>query len=210
MPRVTFDIHTILPPEQVLAMLTDFSTGWPELWPILARELYEVYEVGATSADVREGSIQPTLMWERDYYSWSPPGRVRWTVKESNYSAAGSCLEASIQKTAAGASQVHVECNRRGAGLKGKVLIALVVLTGGAIIRPKVFHCAFDRAEAARRKLTPIPGGLLESSGHHSTMANPRARKKLRETVKRTVCGTHQSLAFPGNRLSTLALALGT
>ena len=76
MPRVTFDIHTILPPEQVLAMLIDFSARRPELWPMLARQLYEVYEVGTTSAAVKEGSIQPTLMWERDYYNWSQPGRV--------------------------------------------------------------------------------------------------------------------------------------
>lgn len=85
---------------------------------MLARELHEVYEVGATSADVKEGSIQPTLMWERDYYNWSHPGRVRWTVQESNYSAAGSYVEASIHKTAAGGSQVHVEWNRKGVGLK--------------------------------------------------------------------------------------------
>ena len=131
-------------------MLTDFSTRRPELWPMLARELHEVYEVGATSADVKEGSIQPTLMWERDYYNWSHPGRVRWTVQESNYSAAGSYVEASIHKTAAGGSQVHVEWNRKGVGLKGRILIALVVLTGGAIIRQKVFQCAFDRAVQAR------------------------------------------------------------
>jgi hypothetical protein len=35
MPRVTFDIHTILPPEQVLAMLTDFSArrSSGQCWP---------------------------------------------------------------------------------------------------------------------------------------------------------------------------------
>lgn len=53
MSRVTFDTHTRTPPEQVLAILTDFSTRRPELWPTLARDLYEVYQVGATSADVR-------------------------------------------------------------------------------------------------------------------------------------------------------------
>lgn len=63
MSRVTFDIHTRTPPEQVLAILTDFST----------RDLYEVYQVGATSADVKEGSAWPTRMWERVHYDWSVP-----------------------------------------------------------------------------------------------------------------------------------------
>jgi len=149
MPRVTFGIQTSLPPDQVLAMLTDFSSRRPELWPTLARELYCVHEVGATSADVREGSLLPTLIWERDHYEWSVPGRVRWTVQESNYSAPGSFVEVTVQKVAGG-SQVHVEWNRTGVGLKGKAMIALVVLTRGAIIRRKVFQCAFDRAIQAR------------------------------------------------------------
>ncbi len=98
MPRVTFNMHTGLPPEQVLAMLTDFSARRLELWPTLARELYEVYEVGATSADVKEGSPWPSRMWERVHYNWSVPGRVRWTVQESNYFAPGSYVEVTVQK----------------------------------------------------------------------------------------------------------------
>ena len=146
MSRVTFDIHTRIPPEQVLAMLTDFSTRRPELWPTLAREVYEVYEVGAANADVKEGSAWPTRMWERVHYDWSVPGRVRWTVQESNYFAPGSYVEVAVQKTATVGSQVRVEWNRTGTCPKAKVLVGLVVLTGGAIIRRKVFQRAFDRA----------------------------------------------------------------
>lgn len=146
MSRVTFDIHTRTPPEQVLAILTDFSTRRPELWPTLARDLYEVYQVGATSADVKEGSAWPTRMWERVHYDWSVPGRVRWTVRESNYFRPGSYVEVTVQKAPTAGSQVRVEWNRTGIGPKGKALIGLVVLTCGAIIRRKVFQRAFDRA----------------------------------------------------------------
>jgi hypothetical protein len=145
MPLVTFGIHTGLAPEQVLAMLTDFSARRPELWPTLARELYEVYEVHPTSADVKEGSSWPTRMWERVHYDWSAPGRVRWTVEESNCFARGSYVEVSVQQEATGGSNVHVDWSRKGIGLKGKALVGLVVLTGGAIIRRKVFQRAFDR-----------------------------------------------------------------
>jgi hypothetical protein len=39
-------------------MPTDFSQCRPELWPTLARELYEVYEVHPACADVKERSPQ--------------------------------------------------------------------------------------------------------------------------------------------------------
>lgn len=93
MPRVIFDMSTRLPPGRVLAMLTDFSARRPELWPTLARKLYEVYEVRSASAEVKEGSHWPTRMWERVHYDWSMPGRVRWTVQDSNCFARGSYVE---------------------------------------------------------------------------------------------------------------------
>jgi hypothetical protein len=59
-----------------MSILTDFSPRRPDVWPMLAPELYEIYRVEATSADVREGSIFPTRIWERDHYEWSTD-RVR-------------------------------------------------------------------------------------------------------------------------------------
>ena len=43
MPKVSFDLRTAVPPERVMAMLTDFSPNRPEIWPMLAPELYEVH-----------------------------------------------------------------------------------------------------------------------------------------------------------------------
>jgi hypothetical protein len=146
MARVTFDMQTSLTPEKVLAMLTDFSTRRPELWPTLARELYEVYDVGIASADVKEGSPWPARMWERVHYDWSVPGRVRWTVQRSNYFAPGSYVEVTVQKAATGRSQIRVEWSRTGIGFRGKAITALVVLSRGRILRRNVFQLAFDRA----------------------------------------------------------------
>jgi hypothetical protein len=129
-----------------MSMLTDFSPQRPELWPNLARELYCVHKIAGTSADVQEGSLWPTLMWERDHYDWSVAGRVRWTVRESNYSKPGSYVQVIVQEASLGGSRVHVEWNRTGIGLKGKTLIGLMALTRGAIIRRKVFERAFARA----------------------------------------------------------------
>ena len=146
MPRVAFDVHTVLPAATVLTMLTDFTARRPALWPTLSPKLYEVYELGPTSADVKEGSSKPVVIWERAHYDWSVPGRVRWTVHASNYCTQGSFVEAEVHDVDDGSATVHVEWNRTGVGLKGKTLIALVVLTRGAVIRRKVFERAFDRA----------------------------------------------------------------
>src|SRR5215467_1774719 len=68
MPRVAFDVHTVLPAATVLTMLTDFTARRPALWPTLSPKLYEVYELGPTSADVKEGSSKPVVIWERAHY----------------------------------------------------------------------------------------------------------------------------------------------
>ncbi|SRR5258708_6501738 len=149
--KVTFDIDTSLPPERVMSMLTDFSPRRSDLWPMLAPELYEVYRLEEGSADVKEGSLYPFLVWERDHYKWSAD-RVRWIVQESNYCKPGSYVEVTVGAGAGGGSHLHVDWNRRGVGIKGKILISLVALTRGANIRRKVFQSAIDRALRQSRK----------------------------------------------------------
>ena len=150
MARVAFDIHTGLPPERVMQMLTDFSAHRPDVWPMLAPELYEVHRLGSGSADVKEGSLYPALIWEQDHYEWSAD-RVRWTVRDSNYCHPGSYVEVGVRPEADGGTRLQVDWNRRGVGIKGKMMIAFVVLTRGAIIRGKVFKRAFDQEERLER-----------------------------------------------------------
>ena len=59
MPRFEFDLRSPASPEAVRAALLDFSERRPELWPGLPAGSYEVYEVGDTWAEVREGFRGP-------------------------------------------------------------------------------------------------------------------------------------------------------
>ena len=56
---ITFKVHTSIPHERVVATPTNFSPHQPQLWPMLAPELHEVYLIEPNSADVQEGSIVP-------------------------------------------------------------------------------------------------------------------------------------------------------
>ena len=65
MPRVEFDLHTRASPGDVVELLTDFSPARPQRWPALAERWYEVYAVGDTSADVRDGGSNVHGTWQR-------------------------------------------------------------------------------------------------------------------------------------------------
>ena len=148
MARVSFDVHTSLSPKRVMSILTDFSARRPNLWPTLAPELYEVLRLEPGRALVQEGSLRPARIWERVRYEWWD-GRVRWTVRASNYCQPGSYVEVRVHPAAGGGSVVRVDWNRRGVGVKGRMLVALTTLSRGAIIRSKAFERAFDRAANA-------------------------------------------------------------
>src|SRR6516165_4397944 len=100
MPKVSFDFHTAVPPERVMAMLTNFSPNRPVVWPMLAPELYEVYRLDADSAYVKEGSTFPRRIWERDDYEWSAD-RVRWTVQAITASPVATSKSAFVPRQAA-------------------------------------------------------------------------------------------------------------
>ena len=77
---------------------------------------------------------------------------MRWTVRESNYCRPGSYVEVSVRPEAGGGTRLHVDWNRRGVGVRGKMMIVFIVITRGSIIRRKVFQCAFDREERVERE----------------------------------------------------------
>ena len=132
MPKVEMDLETTLPPENVRAALLDFSPRRPEVWPGLAASEYKVYETGATSADIREGTKSPGMsVWAKEHYDWSDPQTVKWTVVESNFSAPGSYVAATITARPGGGSHVHIEWNRTGSSFLGRVIIGIIALTNG-------------------------------------------------------------------------------
>lgn len=84
--QLELETETSLSPEQVVAALTDFTERRPKMWTGISPQLYEVYSVSETNADVREGTKQgPLNVWARENYDWSTPNTVIWTVKESNF-----------------------------------------------------------------------------------------------------------------------------
>lgn len=136
MQRLEFDMETTLPPERVLAGLTDFSERRPEIWPNLSAKYYEVYSVGDTSADVREGTDGINI-WARERYDWSTPGIVGWTVQESNFCTPGSGVEVSVTPSGTG-SNLHVKWWREGTTFKGRMITGIIRLTRGKPLRSTI------------------------------------------------------------------------
>jgi hypothetical protein len=145
-PRVEFDTQTTLPPEQVTALLTDFSERRPERWPGLWEGAYKVFSVGDTTAEVQEGNKSPKV-WARERYDWSKPGLVRWEVIESNFCKPGSFVEAHISPATPTGSKVHVVWHRSPSSFMGQVATAMIVLTRGAPVKGSL-NQGFKKAES--------------------------------------------------------------
>jgi len=132
MPHLELDVDTIVPPERIRAALLDFSERRPEIWPGLEPSLYEVYEVGDTTADIREGSKMPgTTIWAREHYDWSDPDPVRWTVVESNFCTPGSRVYATLNPTAGGGTRIHIDWDRTPTTFGGRVAVFIIKATKG-------------------------------------------------------------------------------
>ncbi len=144
MARVELDMETALSPEKVTELLTDFSPKRPEIWPGLWSGAYEVYSVGQTTAEVREGNKSPRI-WARERYDWSTPGVVRWEVLESNFCTPGSFVEAHLSPGSAGGTKVHIVWERTPTTVSARLMMIMIVLTRGAPVRASV-AAAFKRA----------------------------------------------------------------
>ncbi len=149
MPRLEVDVDTPLPPARVREALLNFSEQRPDIWPGLERSLYEVYSVGETSADVKEGSKMPGMtVWARELYDWSTPDTVRWTVTESNFCAPGSYVAATVAPREDGGTRVHVEWERTGTTLRGRLVIRMIKLSKGKPLAVSMRQ-AFEKLEQA-------------------------------------------------------------
>jgi polyketide cyclase/dehydrase/lipid transport protein len=144
---IEMDIETNAEPEQVRAALLDFSPRRPEIWPGIHPSQYQVYSVGETSAEIREGTRTPLgMFWARERYDWATPGLIKWTVQESNFSAPGSYVSAAISPKAGGGSRVHVTWDRTPSSFMGRVAMAMIRSTKGKPIRASM-EKAFKKME---------------------------------------------------------------
>jgi hypothetical protein len=148
--QIVIDIETSLPPERVHKALIDFSDRRPDIWPGLTRDLYRVYAMQETTADVQEGSAMLGMkVWAREHYDWSRDGRISWTVLESNFCTPGSGVVADLVPMESGGTHVHVTWNRTGSNLKGRTMVQLMKLTRGRLIRQSISSALtkLERAE---------------------------------------------------------------
>ena len=155
MPRFTVTANTPLTLEAIIAALTDFGPRRPELWPNLAPGSYRVEYVDGTEAEVTEGSSFLGGVWERLRYDWSTPGVVRLDVLDGNATKPGSFWEYRVRYAGEGRTEVSLELDRRGRGLKGA---ALVILLG--VFGKRVFAADLRKSlERIATASTPSHGG---------------------------------------------------
>jgi hypothetical protein len=134
--RFDFDMRSDAGPDAIRAALLDFTDHRPELWPGLPRDQYEVYAVGDTWAEIREGYRGP--IWNRERYDWSVPGRVEFTALDSGFAKAGKRVVMDIEAAQGGGSRVRVIWEGVGKGLFGRLFIGLMALTRGFFIRRSI------------------------------------------------------------------------
>jgi hypothetical protein len=132
MTVVRFELVSQLGPKDVLEVLTDFSPARAAAWPSIDAEHFEVHELGATWAEVTEGTA---AAWERARYAWGPSGdTVTVTTLDSKLFGAGGGWVFRMTPEDDG-TRVEVELTRQPSTLKGKMLAALLPLVAPSSLR---------------------------------------------------------------------------
>jgi hypothetical protein len=127
--KFEFDFETTATPEQVVELMTDFSPDRPHRWPASSVKAFEVYQLGETEADIREGQDFPKL-WATWHYDWSTPGSVTLTITESDAMQAGGFMTLTATPTAEGGSSVHAVWEQTSKNLTGLVGVTMMRLIG--------------------------------------------------------------------------------
>ena len=137
--KFEFDFATTATPDQVIELMTDFSASRPHRWPASSVEAFEVYRLGETEADIREGQDFPKL-WAMWHYDWSIPGSVTLTVTESAALAPGSYMTLTATPRAEGGSAVHGEWEQTS-----KNLVALIGVAAMRVIGPRFLSSYYKK-----------------------------------------------------------------
>jgi hypothetical protein len=127
--RFEFDFLTTATPDQVIELMTDFSPNRPHRWPASSIKAFEVYHLGDTEADIREGQGFPKL-WATWHYDWSTPGSVTLTVTDSDALEPGSFMTLTATPRADGGSAVHGEWEQTSKNLTALIGVALMRVIG--------------------------------------------------------------------------------
>jgi len=127
--KFEFDFVTTATPDQVIELMIDFSPNRPHRWPASSVKAFEVYHVGETEADIREGQDFPKV-WATWHYDWSVPNSVTLTVVESDSQAPGSFMTLTATPRAEGGSAVHGVWEQTSKNLTGALGITAMRFVG--------------------------------------------------------------------------------
>jgi hypothetical protein len=127
--KFEFDFVTTATPEQVIELMTDFSPSRPHRWPASSVKAFEVYHLGETEADIREGQDFPKL-WATWHYDWSTPGSVTLTVTDGGALDPGSYMTLTATPGAEGGSAVHGECEQTSKNLTALIGVTIMRFIG--------------------------------------------------------------------------------
>jgi hypothetical protein len=149
MTTILLTVTTPVAPERIVSAFTDFTTQRLHTFPNIDQRYYQVHALGATSAEVTEGSTFFGGVWERAHYDWSQPGEITITVQASNTFTAGSFWHYHITAGENGGSQVDFTVHRVGKNLKGQVLATMLRVFGRRIFRQDLDQTLKRLAEAS-------------------------------------------------------------
>jgi hypothetical protein len=131
LPVLHVSVISPLPPQEALQRLTDFGPDRAKNWANVDDNNLIVHGQGDGWAEVTEGN---KLGWERERYTWdTPAGTVSAVTLNSNIWAAGSGWNYTIMPYGPG-SRVEVTAVRKGYGIKGRLVGALLSLFGKRLI----------------------------------------------------------------------------
>ena len=135
MTTIHLTVTTPVSPDRIVHAFTDFTPQRLRTFPNIDARYYQVHALGATSAEVTEGSTFFGGVWERAHYDWTQPGDIAIMVQESNAFTSESFWHYHITPGEKGASHVEFIVHRVGKNLKGRVLATMLRLFGRRIFR---------------------------------------------------------------------------
>lgn len=144
MATIRFHQTTTATPEDFVAGLTDFGPGRSKLFKNSADGYLDVHSVGASRADVTEGSGG---IWERLDYDWSDPRHITLTTTDSNLFGGASGHTYTLTPQPDGTTAIDAVLVREGKNLRGRV-IAYFIGTVGRRTLTKAFAGTVEAIEA--------------------------------------------------------------
>jgi hypothetical protein len=143
MPTTRFTVHTSLPPNDVMDLLTDFGPDRASRWPNINDAQFKVHDAGPDWAEVTEGNA---MGWERERYAWdAAAGTVAIDTLDSNLWGPGSGWRYELTP-AAGGTDVQVTLTRVSASLRGRLIGALIPIAGARTLG-RQFQSVLRKAE---------------------------------------------------------------